>query len=890
MPPDFQGLAPDSWDEGAAILETALQLQGEARAHYLRDACAGNAGLRAEVESLLGQAEHGIPLSLEPHGSTDLPSVPVGTLIGPWRIEEFLARGGMGEVYRATRADGVYEQVVALKLLRAGLVSPEYLRRSRAEREILARLDHEHIVGILDGGTSTDGRPYLVMPFVKGTSIVEYCEANALDLQARMRLLETVARAVHVAHSRLVVHRDLKPSNILVTAEGTIRLLDFGIAKLLADADATRDDTRSELRLLTPEYAAPEQVRGEPVTTATDVYALGVLAFQLCTGTRPYAAAGRSVFDLERAVVEDEAPLASSMAAGRAWQRQVRGDLDRIVQVALRKEPDRRYGSALQMAEDLANWRLGRPIGAQADTLAYRTRTFVRRNRAAVGAAAAFTVLLVAFGVTSAMQARRLSRERDALRTQEAATRSVVKLLLGVFERANPELHAGGDTLRVADLLASADATVDSLKDQPHVQAELWRTLGALQVTRGRPDLGLPYIERAYELKGRIPGTDSADLAVLRIEAGRALSYIRGASVALPVLQDGLTRLRRVPRADPKDLATAEYEVASRLSSTTEQRQRLTRLVASLDSTYTPINRAGAINALAVAAFNGGDFPAAEVGFAEVLRLLDTELPPDHPNRLAVVGNLAATRSRLGQLTVAEETQRQLVETLRSRTPIDSGRLALALNSLGATLAERGFLLDATALLDSAQRLAQAPGADRIELLETIWLNRALTTLARRRPEEALAWINRTVVVRSPPRDESTSLFYGGIRAEILLEGGRAAEARSWLGASEARFRALLGTNPEAIGYLDGWLGRLALLEGRYGDAERHFAASAASMRRVLPPDNARVLMGECGRGAALLRLGARAAEGRQLVDQHCQGYSRYGVASGLIVRAAGLP
>ena len=371
------------WDRIAELFEGALALPAGEREAYVRGAANGDASLADEVWAMLGVEGDAASLDVERRlldPAQDVAvAMPAGTQLGAWTIDEKVGQGGMGEVYRARRHAGEFDQVVALKVMRADVAGAEALRRFRSERAMLARLTHPNISAIIDGGTTQDGRPYLVMPFVEGgVSITRFCEERQLDLVARLQLFLTVADAVHHAHVRLVVHRDLKPSNILVGADGRPGLLDFGIAKPL-DA-ASPEDTHTGHRVLTPEHAAPEQVRGEPVSTATDVYGLGVLLYELIAGVRPFRRTALTPAALERAILEEEPPPPSVATLHRGERARVRGDLDRIVLMAMRKEPDRRYASAQQCAEDVQRWLARLPVRAQRDTVGYRTRRFVARN------------------------------------------------------------------------------------------------------------------------------------------------------------------------------------------------------------------------------------------------------------------------------------------------------------------------------------------------------------------------------------------------------------------------------------------------------------------------------------------------------------------------------
>ena len=526
----------ERWEQIKTIFFRALEHEPAERAAFLDSVCADNQTLRIEVDELLDVHGAGSSLLLEGRllsdGADSLPAPDtlIGTLIDRYRVKALIGQGGMGAVYLAERVDD-FSREVALKLMRPGLNSSEALARFRVERQILASLQHPNIARLLDGGMTDKGLPYLVMELVDGTPITTFCDANRYPISERLRIFRTVCAAVQFAHRNLVVHRDLKPSNILVTEHGEVKLLDFGIAKLLdpASANVSVPWTRTEMRILTPEYAAPEQIRGEIVTTATDVYTLGVLLYELMTGRRPYRLPERRRAEIERIICEDE-PTRPSTAVGevdeivkadgttetrtpedvstaRATQavrlrRTLQGDLDNVVMMALRKEPERRYASAEQLAEDLGRYLDGHPVIARKDTLVYRASKFVRRNRLGVTAGAAFVLLLVGFSVVTASQARRLARERDR-------AEQVSAFLASIFAAANPTA-ARGDTLTAIDLLERGAARIDSeLVDQPALQADLLDVMSSAYLAQAEYTGADELARRAVALRA---DTDSPEL------------------------------------------------------------------------------------------------------------------------------------------------------------------------------------------------------------------------------------------------------------------------------------------------------------------------------------------------------------------------------------------
>jgi eukaryotic-like serine/threonine-protein kinase len=407
------------------LFDRACDLPEGARAAFLASACP-DAALRRRVEALLEAHDRaGSAFLARPAATlTDAADGRAGRRLGPYEIVRELGRGGMGVVYLANRADDEYRKAVAIKVVAAPLGDEALVRRFRRERQILAQVEHPHIARLLDGGTTAEGLPFLVMEFVEGRRIDEYCTANRLDVPARLRLFRQVCEAVQQAHASLVIHRDLKPQNILVTADGTPKLLDFGIARLLEDEGTQAGETTlAGAAALTPEYASPEQLRAERLTTASDVYSLGVLLYELLAGARPYEVGSRRPDEVLRAIAGRE-PARPSVVAAQAGDhqraRQLRGDLDTIVLAAMHADPARRYGSAASLAEDIARHLDGLPVSARGDSAAYRIGRFVRRHRVAAAAAAAVMIKLMGGMVATAWQARIADRQRQEAERQRA--------------------------------------------------------------------------------------------------------------------------------------------------------------------------------------------------------------------------------------------------------------------------------------------------------------------------------------------------------------------------------------------------------------------------------------------------------------------------------------
>lgn len=418
-------MSPQQFRIVSEIFQHAVELSAAERGPYLAEACRGDEPLRVEVEELLradedanGRLDCAVIAAARKYqenppaaGSGGL----VGRRVGPWKIVREIGEGGMGAVYEAVREDEPARSV-AIKFIAGGLETTEALERFRVERQALAALHHPNIAALLNGGTSEDGRPYIVMEYIEGQPLLDYCRERALPVAERLRLFCALCAAVHHAHQRLVLHRDIKPANVLVDSEGTPKLLDFGIAKFLSHemASGTSPRTLTLMRRLTPEYASPEQIRGEPLTTASDVYSLGVLLYELLTYRSPYQTAGHSIAEIERAVCQQEPARLSKAVAGDArLRRELAGDLENIVAMALRKEARRRYSSAQMLADDIGRYLRGLPVSARDDTLFYLAGKLVRRNKLA---AAAFALLAVSVAVGWTLTIRQARRTEARFR------------------------------------------------------------------------------------------------------------------------------------------------------------------------------------------------------------------------------------------------------------------------------------------------------------------------------------------------------------------------------------------------------------------------------------------------------------------------------------------
>lgn len=513
----------DRWLEVRNAFDQALDLEGPARDALLDRMEHEDQTLAREVRSLL-MAYLDDPEFLEaPPHAAELTSLPVpGVRVGPFKLGRRLGEGGMGMVFLGLRVDGAFEQTVAVKFVRSGLSEEQLTRRFESERAILARLNHPNIAHLYDGGVTESGWPYLVMEYIEGRPITQYCSEVRASVAERVKLLQSVCRTVQYAHQNLVVHRDLKPSNILVTGQGTVKLLDFGVGRILAakgeEANGSGDPATLTFAL-TPSYSAPEQLRGEPVSTSADVYALGTIAYELVVGQRPIEVDGLDLLQAERRVREEHPqPPSHALETLRRTGAEVPSgvvdaDLDTIVLKALRKEPEQRYASANALAEDLGRWLVGHPIAARDPTVRYRAAKFVRRNKIRVGAAGVVTLLFTTAALGTVWQARvATANARQATVAMAEAqvaverTQRVNDFLQRILQTPNPswyiENEVKGPDVTVLEALVEAASRIEvDLADDPEIQADIHHTLGDTYRALGEWDAMLPHFERALEIR-----------------------------------------------------------------------------------------------------------------------------------------------------------------------------------------------------------------------------------------------------------------------------------------------------------------------------------------------------------------------------------------------------
>jgi len=632
-------------------------------------------------------------------------SLTPGGRIGPYRVLERLAVGGMSVVFLVERDDDQFRRISVLKVLDdVGLEPGAAARRFQAERQILATLDHPNIASVYDGGVTADGRPYLILEYVPGNPITLHAARRRLGIADRLILFQTVCRAVEHAHRRFIVHRDLKPANILVRDDGVVKLLDFGIAKLLDEpGGAVLPMTRTGLRLLTPEYAAPEQVRGDEITTATDVYALGVLLYEMVTGGRPYDLAGLSPAAVERTICEDDPPRPSvrvtrtppdpGISDGDSLARRLRGDLDTIIMKALSKEPGRRYDSPGDLADDLDRHLRGLPVAARSASLVYLTRRSLWRYRLA----AAAVVVIAGLGVFHLVQ---ITRERNAARSAAARAEQVSKFLTELFAVSDPDVSRG-DTITARDLLDRAVPRLsDELAGQPELEAEMRLLLGNIYHRLSLNAEAVPLAEEALRLRTLTHGAGSPEAAAChellgrcRLELGDYEGADRSFGEALTIHQEAGNATR--PRGNTADVARLLHRLgASALNQNRYERAdsllKASLAVWELQPPGHELDHAEALKELGNVQSALGNYQEAEPLLREALEIRRQLLGPSHSQVYNVMTNLGDNLSMQGRFDEAVPLLREGTEGLERILGGQHTELAEGLNVLGITLIQSG--------------------------------------------------------------------------------------------------------------------------------------------------------------------------------------------------------
>lgn len=838
-------MTAERWQRVQELFAAAVALPPAGREAYLERAAGADAALLAEVRALLatdaradttlegivGAAAAG--LLAERAGMRD---AWIGRRLGPWQIEAHLADGGMGAVYRAQRADGVYEQTVAVKLLGPVRMSPAAAARLARERQILARLAHRNIARLLDGGTTDDGVPYLVMEYIDGVPIDEYCNTQGLGTAERLRLFLQLCEAVDFAHRNLVVHRDLKPNNVLVDAQGVPKLLDFGISKLLEEDGATL--TGAHERVLTPAHASPEQIRGETVTTATDVYALGVLLYDVLAGRLPFIAAGRTAANVARDILDTDparpssvvstgsnARLESARRRGETLtadrlRRELEGDLDNVVLTALRKEPERRYASVRALADDVENVLAHRPVAAHAPTLAYRAGKFVRRNRVGVLAS-----LAVVFGAAAMLgyYTWRVADERDRALAAERRARETADFLAELLRGTAADAGAPRQT-SVQQLLDGAAKRVrEELADNPALGTPLRAALGHAYHSWGAYDAADAILKEALQKERERAGAPTRDLAEVIALLG-IVAHDRGDL--------------------PGSLEWAQQEAV------------LWRALGD------DAELGNALNGIGISLHALGRTGEAEKVYAEALQVLHRAHGDEHDGIAWALNNLGWLLHSGGRYGEALQTyQRALAMQRKVKAPVVA--MAQTLKNLGGLHYHLGDYARAESLWAESLKInVDTYGADGHVAVANVHALMSLVALDRGQFDEAERQVRQAMQINLKvlgAEHRRTASDWSSL-ARVLLAADRLDEAEQAIGASLRIREALLPPQHVETGSSHELMGTLLVRRGEFARAQAELERARGIFEQAGAADAPRM-------DSLLLQLGLCAA-GRQRIAE----------------------
>ena len=706
------------WQRVQSLFHEAADMPASEQRGYLETQCGDDAALVSEVLVLLEEDARGGSMldgDVASVASQILNDSPSGSLpfkeFGPYRIKQALGEGGMGVVYLAEREDLGNE--VAIKILRDAWVSPARRERFNAEQRTLAQLNHPSIARLYDADTSPDGTPFFVMEYVEGVPLTEYCKAQKCTIPERLRLFREVCEAVLYAHQHAVIHRDLKPSNILVKGDGSVRLLDFGIAKHLENLGELVDQTITGLRLMTPAYAAPEQIRGEQVGIQSDVYSLGVVLYELLAGRLPFDLTKRTPAQAEKLLTEQEAERPSDVAARADASAEMNGlavtasrtawaDLNVLCLTAMRKDPLRRYQSAEALIRDVDHYLKGEPLEARPDTWHYSLGKFVRRNWQVVSAAATVFAMVVGLVIFYTV---RLTRARNAAVAQAARTQRIQRFMLNLFQGGDPSAGPADD-LRVVTLLDRGVQEARSLDAEPAVQAELFETLGGIYQKLGELEQADRLLETALAKREALYGPDSPETAKGLLALGTLRDAEAKYDEAEKLIRQALDRDRR--HLPPNDPAVAKAMLA--LGGVLEDRGEYDQSIAMLEQTVQlysapgaePADLADSLYELANAHFYAGHYEKSEEINERVLEMYKQMYGERHPRVADVLVNLGAIRLDRGHYAEAEQYDRQALDIVQAWYGKDNPETATDLTLLARSLVYQKRYAEASDLLQQS--------------------------------------------------------------------------------------------------------------------------------------------------------------------------------------------
>lgn len=821
----------EQWKKVKAIFHEAVELPEDERQKFVELRSDGDTSIRLEIQTLFaahaksdafieGPALESISNLVD---ETKKPSR-IGQTFGAYTIEAEIGRGGMGAVYLASRTDNEFDKKVALKLIKRGFDTDEIISRFRHERQILAQLEHPNIARLLDGGSTDDGLPFLVMDHVEGLPLVKYCSHMSLSVEERLTLFLQVCSSVAYAHRNLIVHRDLKPSNILVTPDGEPKLLDFGIAKLLSpESDLPTIQTVKNTGIMTPDYASPEQVRGEQVTTATDIYSLGVLLYELLTGVRPFNFKAKSLEKIIQTVCEVEPERPSTLAIRLQSHRsddssdidrynkdvdakRLVGDLDNIVSMALRKEPERRYSSVEQFADDIRRHLAGRPVLAQQSTFRYRASKFVRRNKAGVAATAGIFIALVGGIIGTYWQSRIAAGERDAALAQAQKADRINGFLKSMLASADPRKQ--GKDVKMTEFLEIAGSNIEKdFANEPEIAADLQTTIGLTFINLGKADMAEPVLRQALNTRLELFGETHHDSAISRYNFGRVFEAKGNAPEAEKYYLEAHGTLRTLFGENHLDSARILQNLGFVLALQGKHTEAIAALRESLAIRQSLLN----------------------------------ENSPEIANSLSELGSVLIVA---GDPETAEPLQRQALTIMRQNYGEEHLDTATALINLFAAIQHKDAA-EAEELANESLRIRRKLLGDNHPDVAWTLYNLSYLKLSRGRPAEAEKLSREILNLRGSVLTDENLLVSNAllILGRSLLEQDRLAEAESTLRECLALRRKNLPPTHWVLSTTNSYLGECLMRRSQKEAGKQLLLESYASLKEKLGENHAQTLL-----------------------------------------------
>ncbi len=898
-------MTPD-WKTLNDLFARALELPPDDRKAFVDEQCGSDPMLHKELLSLLAQADDSTDAAtLAELRQSVARSVDELTAADPWlrkqlgayQVQQALSSGGMGTVYLGLRSDAQFQQQVAIKRLNHLANTPELRRRFVAERQILANLVHPNIAGLIDGGTADDGTPYLVMEYVDGVPITEFCDRENLSLPERLRLFLKVCDAVQYAHRNLIVHRDIKPGNILVDQEGVPKLLDFGIAKILDRSADHAETTVASQRLFTPEYASPEQVRGLPITTASDIYSLGQLLYRLLTGVLPFSLQGASPAQVEQLVTEQPTPRPSAALAdeGAGLRRALKGDLDNIILFALQKEPERRYDSVGALQADLRSYLAHQPVRAHPPSIGYLLGKFVERNRALVASVVAMLAVTVGLVIFYTSQ---LAAERDVANQERDAAQAVTDLMVGIFEINDPS-ESRGETITTREVLDRGSQKIldDEARHAPAIKSRLLDAVGSAYFGLGLYQQAQDNFGRAAALLEDDPDAVRVRLGLLRRQAEAMAEFgdNEGAQHRFVTILEQQTQL--LPADAPELLRThAGYGMTLfALGDVDGSIEHCGRVDAHRGGLLgDDVVLLGLVDVcLGRSHLYRRDFDAAQGYLTSAVELIEGRYGPDHPQLFDIYDNIGGSAFMRNDFATAQRVWLENLQRQRRVLGADHADIGRTLASIGVTYLNQEDLDTAEAYLrESLDVYAQALPADHRNVAHNYYsLGRVMYERFRYADADELFARAATIQRNNSSVDDADLANTLAERALLLIELGDYTLAHAHFEEALGIYERVFGPNHIWLALTLGQQGGLFALQG---DGKRGLDAIDDALRRArtgVEEDHRHLLTLKRYRSRALAELG-RVDEALQLIGQTLTVYertpdgNRLGFAVALLERA----